>query len=270
MQDHVNKYDLSQKDRRLLVGGIKAKKILLATPLLKWYIEHGLVVTDVYQVIEFTPKACFKPFEKQVTTARRIGDEDSSKQIIADTMKLIGNSAYGSLIMDKEKHQNVKYVRSKRDACIAINQPVFRKVSELDDDVYEIESVKKSITLDLPIYLGYFILQYAKLKMLQFYYDCIDNICDRSDFEYMEMDTDSAYIALSEECLEDIIKPEKRAEHDHLLFNKCDTVHSLTDTQWFPRECCPTHKLHDKRTPGLFKLEAEGSEMVAFLAKHIF
>ena len=40
---------------------MKGEKILLAT-LLKWYFEHGLEVTRVYQVVEYTPKPCFKPF----------------------------------------------------------------------------------------------------------------------------------------------------------------------------------------------------------------
>ena len=53
MQDHITKYNMSTKPRRLLIGGMKAKKILLLTPLLKWYIDHGLEVTEVYQVIEF-------------------------------------------------------------------------------------------------------------------------------------------------------------------------------------------------------------------------
>ena len=42
--------------RRSLIGSMKGEKILLATPLLKWYLEHGLEVTKVHQVIEFTPE----------------------------------------------------------------------------------------------------------------------------------------------------------------------------------------------------------------------
>ena len=65
---------------------MKGEKILLATPLLKCYLEHGLEVT---KVIEFTPEPCFKPFGDAVLDARRAGDADPSKAIIADTMKLV-------------------------------------------------------------------------------------------------------------------------------------------------------------------------------------
>ena len=42
--------------RRSLIGSMKGEKILLATPLVKWYLEHGLEVTKLHQVIEFTPE----------------------------------------------------------------------------------------------------------------------------------------------------------------------------------------------------------------------
>lgn len=46
--------------------------------------------------------------------------------------------------------------------------------------------------------------------MLEFYYDFMDVYVDRLDFEYCEMDTDSAYMAISGPCLESVIKPEMR------------------------------------------------------------
>jgi hypothetical protein len=36
MQEHVRWFGLSKKPRRLLVGGMKARQLLIATPLLKW------------------------------------------------------------------------------------------------------------------------------------------------------------------------------------------------------------------------------------------
>jgi hypothetical protein len=55
---------------------------------------------------------------------------------------------------------------------------------------------------------GCFVYQYAKLRMLEFYYDFMDVFVDRSDFQYCSMDTDSAYMALSATSLEEVIKPE--------------------------------------------------------------
>ena len=53
--------------------------------------------------------------------------------------------------------------------------------------------------------------------MLEFYYDFIDFYLDRSDFQYCEMDTDSASIAFSSDNFEDLIKPQLR---EHYEFNR--------------------------------------------------
>ena len=46
--------------------------------------------------------------------------------------------------------------------------------------------------------------------MLEFYYDFLDKFCDRRDFELIQMDTDSFYMALSANDFDEIIKPEMK------------------------------------------------------------
>jgi hypothetical protein len=87
MQDHVQRFELSEKPRRLLVGGIRGREMLIATPLLKWCLEHGMVVTKIYQVVEFTPHRCFQEFVKEVSDGRRLGDAHPNKAIIGTLKK---------------------------------------------------------------------------------------------------------------------------------------------------------------------------------------
>jgi hypothetical protein len=49
--------------------------------------------------------------------------------------------------------------------------------------------------------------------MLEFYYQFIDKCIDISEFELLEMDTDSNYFAFSEDSIEKLIKPEMRHEY---------------------------------------------------------
>ena len=83
--------------KRALVGSYFGKKILLISPLLQWYLKKGLKITHVYQVIQYLPAPCFNGFAEEVSNARRRGDSDPDGAIVADTMKLLGNSAYGML-----------------------------------------------------------------------------------------------------------------------------------------------------------------------------
>ena len=43
----------TMKGSKKLLGVMKAKKILLYTPLIDWYLNHGLRLTAVHQLIEY-------------------------------------------------------------------------------------------------------------------------------------------------------------------------------------------------------------------------
>ena len=102
--------------------------------------------------------------------------------------------------------------------------------------MYEIEMAKKVIKYDLPLHIGFFVYQYAKMRMLQFYYDFIDKYLDQQDYQYIEMDTDSAYIAISGNSIEELVKPHLREQY-YKEWN-----------QWLPAEACDKHQPDFVRT----------------------
>ena len=262
MQQHIIKYGLSQNPRTLLVGGVKAERIMLASHLLKWYIEHGLRVTKIYQVVEYTAKRCFVDFVSEITTARRAGDISKDKSLFADLNKILANSAFGSCAINKMSHAEVKYVEGEENACREANSKLFKKMMQLDEnyDFYEVEKMKKKIVLDSPAIIAYYVLQYAKLRILQFYYDFLDVYVDRENYMLCQMDTDSVYFAIAGQNLKDVIKLEYQEKFNHCLQGFCnvDEVEADDEYHWLPRECCKKHNSFDQRTPGLFKLEHEG------------
>lgn len=165
------------------------------------------------------------------------------------------------------------------DVSALVNDPRFRVLNQLTEDTYEVELSKKTIKLDLPLHIGFFVYQYAKLKMLSFYYDFLDIFLDRRDFQLCEMDTDSFYLALSTSSLEEAVKNEKK----HDFYNSwpqwfpadsCDLHHNqfvtakMEGKPWQPTEsCCIERKTYDRRTPGLFKVEWKGDGIVGLCSK---
>ena len=63
------------KETKKLLGVMKAKKILLYTPLIEWYLQHGLRLTTVHQLIEYEPGMPFSWFPEEVANARRKADK---------------------------------------------------------------------------------------------------------------------------------------------------------------------------------------------------
>ena len=100
----------SAKDKKL-VGALSAEKMLVYTPLLKWYLEHHVVVTRVYREINYKREKPFQWFVDEVTEARRMGDTDENKALLADIFKLLGNSAYGKTIEDVTRQTNIIYTK---------------------------------------------------------------------------------------------------------------------------------------------------------------
>ncbi|MCP6769574.1 hypothetical protein NL529_32480, partial [Klebsiella pneumoniae] len=64
---------------------------------------HGLIITKIYGYVPATPLAIFKDFGNWVANERRKGKAEKAFETKAECAKLIGNSAYGSTILNKEK-----------------------------------------------------------------------------------------------------------------------------------------------------------------------
>ena len=173
MRQYAEENDIMSAPRRMLVGSFHGIKLLLATPLLRWYLAHGLVVDRVYQVVDYEPNPCFQRFGESVSAARRAGDADPDKAIIADTMKLLGNSAYGKTVTNVDRHRDIKYSTEVGTSAL-VNNKRFRQLDVVAEDAYEIEMNKSVVKYTLPLHIGFFVYQYAKLRMLQFYYDFVD------------------------------------------------------------------------------------------------
>ena len=84
---------------------------------------------------------------------------------------------------------------------------MFESLGYTNDQLYEVELVKLETEHKEPLIVGFFMLQYAKLRMLELYYNFFDKYGDVTKFEELEMDTDSLYLALSEQDLFDCIRP---------------------------------------------------------------
>ena len=135
---------------------------------------------------------------------------------------------------------------------------MFKRLNNVSKEIYEVELAKYKIEHREPIIIGFFILQYAKLRMLELYYNFFDKFCNVDKFEELEMDRDSHYLALAHENLYDCIRPAKKEEWDTLQEKDCDDAFRADASRsFFPRTCCSKHKKHDKREPELSKKNSD-------------
>ena len=108
---------------------------------------------------------------------------------------------------------------------VLFNILINKKLNTVEKDLYEVELLKSTIEHSEHIIVGFFIMQYAKLRMLELYYNMqyaklrmlelyynfFDELCDVNKFEELEMNTVSLFLAPAGENLYDCIEPDKRA-----------------------------------------------------------
>jgi hypothetical protein len=121
--------------------------------------------------------------------------------------------------------------------------------------------------MDLPLQMGVAVYHLAKLRMLDFYYNFIDKYIDGSDFELLEMDTDSNCFAFLEDSIEKLIKPEMKEEYENDKYNflpsESEELHPTFQVDGIKFN----YAQYDKRTPGLFKTEETTDKMICLCSK---
>ena len=215
--------------------------------MIEWYLQHGLRITAVHQLIEYEPGMPFSWFPEEVANARREADKDPLKKQLCDVTKLKGNSFYGKMI-DLGRHKRTRFTREERSVDKALRSPFFNNLEEIGG-AYEIKEFKRTVMIKRPYQCGIAVYQLAKLRMLEFYYDFLDKYFSRQDFELCYMDTDSFYLAMSGDSLDEIVRPEMKQEYE------------ADKKNWLPTD------QFRERTPSLFKPEFVGTRGVWLTAK---
>ena len=146
--------------------------------------------------MEYIPVKCFKKFVLSAVNARREQNENPNSSFVAGTMKLLANRSCGYQIMDRSRH-TVTNILSDEKTHGAVNKTFSKQLDHINDQLYEVEMAKAEIEHREPVIVGFFILQYSKLRILELYYDFFQRFCDVNKFEELERDTDSLYLALS-------------------------------------------------------------------------
>ena len=225
--------------RRMVISSFNLTNGTIITPLLSFYLQLGLVCIKIHWFVQYTPRKCFDIFLQSAVDARRQRDENPNSSVVAETMKLLANNSYGYQIMDRSRHTVTKYLTNE-ETHSANNSKLFKLINYITCQLYEVELVKSEIEHRELIIVGFFILQYAKLTILELYYILFKKFCDTNKYEELETDTFSLHLALPEENLEDVILPEKRAEGDQLRSKDCTDNFTANSTDIF---CCNAPEL---------------------------
>ena len=128
---------------RCLLASYFVESFQLTADHIKWCLTHGLLVSKCHLLIRYNREIPLTDFIDFVRYNRRLGDADVDKTVIAQTSKLIGNSAYRIQLINKAKFDKTVHV-IKLSATKNINSAQFKSYDVIDRKIYEKKMSKKN------------------------------------------------------------------------------------------------------------------------------
>ena len=106
------------------------------------------------------------------------------------------------MIEDLGRHKSMKSTLKEVVVDKALRSPFFDNLEEIEG-AYEIKELQRNVVIKRPYQRGVAMCQLKKLRMSEFYYDFLDKYFSRQDFELCYMDTDTFYLAMSGDSLDE-------------------------------------------------------------------
>ena len=255
MARYLEQEGLLQQPKIELISSHFGKQLLISTDLCRWYMKWGVEVSNVERVIQYKITDILSPFVDMVCEMRyenSRADATTEDKVIGSMAKALCLSIYGRMMYNPAKIVNVSYLNNKNLLKSLYSKKVISidYVGELEggdsDFLYEMRSRPKKVNYRSPVHCSGWILNQAKLRMLQLVYDLLYTHFRPECYTFFCMQTDSLSLLCSERNLEDFIK-------NCVIKGKEESFEEIRD-DYFVNPNNPRSKFKD----GLFKREWAG------------
>ena len=156
----------------------------------------------VHRTLKFKQSNWLKEYIEFNTEKRKNAVSEFEKNMF----KLLINCIYEKSMENIRKRISVKLINNSKDYLRCVNKPNFISQKIFDKNVIAVHQVKSVLTLNIPIYVGFTILELSKLLMYKLHYDYV---CNKYDAKLLFTDTDSLVYEINsedvyEQCFKDI------------------------------------------------------------------
>jgi len=139
---------------------------------LRQAVDAGLIITKIHRVLEFDQKPWMKPYIDFNTEKRKQAKNEFEKNFF----KLMNNSVFGKTMENVRKRINVKLITDENELTRYLSKPYYISSKIFNENLVAVHSIKKSVKLDKPVYVGFCILDISKTLMYDFHYGFIKNL----------------------------------------------------------------------------------------------
>ena len=156
-------YNLPRGDftAKLIPNLMDKKEYVVDYRNLKFYLEHGLQLLKVHSAIRYRQSKWMEPYIA-LNQAKRAA---SKTEFEKDFFKLMNNSVFGKTCENQKKRTSIYLVNNKKQFDKLIFKTNFMDVHVFEENFAAFELQQTRLTINKPMYLGFTILDLAKLHM---------------------------------------------------------------------------------------------------------
>ena len=123
----------------------------------------------VHRILSFKQIYWLKSYVDFNTKKRQETSDEFNKGLY----KLFNRCIYGKSVGNIRNRINVKLINDKKMYQRVVDKPDFISQKVIDNNFVAVHCSEKVLTLNKPIYVGFYILELSKLLMYQFHYDYV-------------------------------------------------------------------------------------------------
>ena len=136
---------------------------------LQSYFLHGMILSHIHKVISFRQLLWLQELMKFTTKKRR----NATNEFDSMLYKSVACNVFGKSIENVKQQVNVKFVTSAQRLRRLVNKPSFQAVRVFNSNLAAVQLYREKVKLNKPIAVGYSVLELAKMKMYDFWYDVV-------------------------------------------------------------------------------------------------
>ncbi len=213
-------------------------------------LKYGLKLTKIHRAIKFR-QSCYLKSYIELNNIRRANSTDPFTQ---NLMKEMNNIIYGKTVENPENYRKVKFCdrwdRSHRSPGMNeyVTSIFFNSNKILTENLVMVEMFKSDIEYNKPFYVGFCVLELAKLHMYDFHYNYMKQKFP-GGLELMYTDTDSfVYHVTCDDIYNELIANNERFDTSNYPINNQYNIPLL-----------------NKKKLGAFKDENSGNMLIEFI-----
>jgi hypothetical protein len=193
---------------------------------LQLYMSLGVILKKVHRVVSFKQSRWMANFiEQNIEQRIRAG----SNKFLSDCFKLLNNAIYGYSFLNKRDQINVELVNDKEKAMRKMSNPRLKNFDIYERDLVSFETGKDLVQLDMPVYIAFCTLQYAKFCMCNYYYNHLKKLFPKDgSLKVLASDTDSFCIGVEISSTKSLYEKLK-SQAEWYDFSNYDRSHPLFD-----------------------------------------